>query len=256
MERPSALQAGVRLLVFAFLIALPLAAGAQEASTTDTVDPAATEQLQRGADVFSANCQACHQAGGVGIEGTFPPLADNPNVADAAYVAETVTNGRQGALEVLGVTYDGVMPAFSTLSDEDVAAVTAYIQAGFVIPGGVTEPADALPVATGALPELSSMAMVAAFALAAVAALFVLAPRIVTAVNRRELPWLDAWLRSGIIVIGLIVAIAIIPSAILKAELVASLPRAVQDIIGLALWGGGLAVGLLALWYAHREKRI
>jgi mono/diheme cytochrome c family protein len=256
MERPSALQAGVRLLVFAFLIALPLAAGAQEASTTDTVDPAATEQLQRGADVFSANCQACHQAGGVGIEGTFPPLADNPNVADAAYVAETVTNGRQGALEVLGVTYDGVMPAFSTLSDEDVAAVTAYIQAGFVIPGGVTEPADALPVATGALPELSSMAMVAAFALAAVAALFVLAPRIVTAVNRRELPWLDAWLRSGIIVIGLIVAIAIIPSAILKAELVASLPRAVQDIIGLALWSGGLAVGLLALWYAHREKRI
>jgi hypothetical protein len=70
------------------------------------------------------------------------------------------------------------------------------------------------------------------------------------------MPWLDAWLRVAIIVVFFVAAIAIFPSMILQSETVAGLPRPVQEVIALGLWGGGLAAGLWGLWYAHREGRI
>ena len=46
------------------------------------------------------------------------------------------------------------------------------------------------------------------------------------------------------------------PSRVLQLETVARLDRIVQDIIGTGLWVLGLAIGLWALWYAHRDRRI
>ena len=156
-----------------------------------------------------------------------------------------------------GVDYDGVMPAFSTLTGEEIDGLVAYIQGGFVVP---TTPGEdtgtALPVATGTLPELSGMAIAAAFALAAAAGLLVLSPRIVSTIDRLDVPWLDAWLRSGIIVVYFIVATVVVPSVVLQSETVSRLDRPIQDVIGVGLWTGGLAVGLLGLWYTHRERRI
>ena len=48
-----------------------------------------------GAEVYASNCASCHQAGGVGVPGTFPPLAGNPNVADPAYVESVVRDGQE-----------------------------------------------------------------------------------------------------------------------------------------------------------------
>jgi mono/diheme cytochrome c family protein len=243
------------LFLLALLVALAVPAAAQ--ATTTTVSGGDTAQIQRGYDVFTANCAGCHQAGGVGIEGTFPPLKDNPNLTDPEYIRTTVKNGKQGELVVNGVTYNGVMPAFSAIPDEDVDAVIAYIQGGFVVPnagGGGTE--TTLPIATGTLPDLSGMAAAAAIAIFIAAAIFVLSPRIVSTNDRLTTPWLDAWLRTAIIVVFFVLTVAIIPSMVLKMETVGRLPQAVQDVIGLALWGGGLATGLWALWYAHREGRI
>ncbi len=246
-------------MLAAIVLSVPLPSGAQ-AETATTVaaeaDEAQAELLSAGFEAYTSTCGGCHQAGGVGIEGTFPPLADNPNVTDTAYLVETIRNGKQGELVVNGVTYNGVMPAFDSLPDDQVDAIVAYIQAGFQVPtgGGATE--DALPVVTGSLPELSGMAVVAAFALAAVVALFVLGPRIVGVQNRLTMPWLDAWLRVAIIVVFFVLALAVIPSMIMQTDIVARLPRAVQDVIGLSLWGGGLVVGVWTLWYTHREGRI
>jgi mono/diheme cytochrome c family protein len=241
------------LLLSAILAVLFIPVTAQAATTT--VSSQDTAQLQQGYDVFTANCAGCHQAGGVGVEGTFPPLMDNPNTADADYIRTTVRNGKQGELVVNGVTYNGVMPAFSAITDEDLDAVIAYIQGGFVVPGGGGE-TSTLPVATGTLPELSGMAIAAALLIFAAAGVFVMAPRIIGVNDRLSTPWLDAWLRTAVIVVFFVAAVAVIPSVVLKMELVSRLPQAVQDVIGLALWGGGLATGLWALWYAHREGRI
>ncbi|MGI9610595.1 MAG: c-type cytochrome, partial [Acidimicrobiia bacterium] len=122
------------------------------------VDEAVLAELREGAAVYTAICSSCHQPGGAGISGQFPPLINNPNVDDPAYVAEVINSGRQGELVVDGVTYDSVMPAFSTLSDAETQAVIAYIQNGFEAPpdeNAVAIPTG--PVAGTELPALTNM---------------------------------------------------------------------------------------------------
>ncbi len=231
---------------------LPAVGLAQE----EPSDDAEAALLQTGFETFSANCRGCHQAGGVGIPGTFPPLLDNPRVQDRDYLITTVRNGKQGAIEVDGVEYDGVMPAFPTLTDEQVDGLVAYIQGGFQLPAGSGDEGGELPLATGTLPELTGMAIIAAFALAVGLAAFVLGPRIVGPADRLAMPWFDAWLRAGIIVVFFIGATVVAPSLVLQSETVSRLDRPVQDVLGSGLWIGGLAAGLWGLWYAHRENRI
>lgn len=108
---------------------LPSTAGAQEAPD--------------GQEVYLANCAACHQGNGTGVPGSFPPLVDNPNIADAAYVETVIREGLSGPIDVNGVTYDGQMPAQPQLSDAEIDAVIAYIQAG------VFTPAEIAPVGEG-----------------------------------------------------------------------------------------------------------
>jgi mono/diheme cytochrome c family protein len=254
------------VLLVAATAALALAAPAVAQSTDTTVDDGVTAeepavdgaQLQAGFEAYNATCAGCHQAGGVGLEGTFPPLIDNPRVMDSSYLVDVINNGLQGEITVNGVTYNGVMPSFSALPTDQVDAIVAYIQAGFVVPagGGGDETGTTLPLVTGSLPDLSGMAIFAAFALAAGAIAFVMAPRIIAVTDRLSMPWLDAWLRVAIITVFFIVVMAFVPSMVLGTETVARLPRPVQDTIALGLWGGGLAAGMWGLWYAHRDGRI
>ncbi len=242
------------LMIVAALVAVGSVGASAQESEGDTADAAL---LQAGFDTYTTQCAGCHQPGGTGIAGTFPPLNGNPAVQDTAYLIQTIRNGKQGALVVDGVDYDGVMPAFSTLSADQIEGLVAYVQGGFVVPaapGG--DNAAALPVATGALPDLAGMAIVAAFALAAAVGVLVLSPRIISTLDRLDVPWLDAWLRSAIIVVYFIVATVAVPSIVLQSETVSRLDRSVQDVLGVGLWTGGLAVGLIGLWYTHRERRI
>ncbi len=254
MNRAGGLGRTVTPLLFATLLAFgALAASAQE-SEGETVD---ADLLQAGSNTYTSQCSGCHQPGGVGIAGTFPPLNGNPAVQDTEYLIQTIRNGKQGPLVVDGVDYDGVMPAFSTLTDEEVEGLVAYVQGGFVVPSTPGDSTGAtLPVATGTLPDLAGMAIVAAFAIAVAAGALVLAPRIVSTIDRLDVPWLDAWLRSGIIVAYFVIATVVVPSMVLQSETVSRLDRPVQDVIGVGLWSGGLAIGLLGLWYTHRERRI
>lgn len=104
-------------------------------------------QADAGAELYQANCSACHQPGGEGIPGAFPPLAGNPAAADADYVDEVIRNGREGQLEVLGQSYDSPMPPVAALDDEQRAAVVAYVVsiAGASDQPAVTPPEDDEP---------------------------------------------------------------------------------------------------------------
>ncbi len=121
----------VSLLVVAMIVLLPGRARAQAEDDGQTV--------------FAANCSACHQPDGLGIPGSFPPLSGNPNVQDSAYVRTVITEGLSGPIEVLGESFDGVMPPFTSLSVAEIDAVTAYIQADVFEPaaGETLEPGDA-----------------------------------------------------------------------------------------------------------------
>ena len=83
-----------------------------------------------GKQVFTANCVACHQAGGTGVPGVFPPLAGSEWVTGQPRVlANILLHGIEGELAVKGTVYRGAMPAFAQLGDGELAAVASYVRA-------------------------------------------------------------------------------------------------------------------------------
>lgn len=229
----------------------------EEAEEVDPAQAALDEQLREGAEVYSQVCSSCHQPGGAGLPGRFPPLIDNPNVDDAAYVADVIANGRQGEIVVNGEVYDGIMPSFSTLSEDETDAVIAYIQNDFAAPAAaIAEFESQVPVAGTELPALTNLSAVVAFLLAAAVVAMVLAPRLLSENSRLNTPWLDAWLKTAVIVLSVIVLTVFVPDWALKTTAVSKLSRFAQDFIGSSLWAIGLAIVLGGLWYAHRESRI
>ena len=98
-----------------------------------------TDLAARGEEVYAASCTSCHMGEGQGVPGAFPPLANNPNLGDAAHVIDVIQNGLQGPLEVAGTTYNGMMPP-TNLPPEDVAAVASYIRTNWGNDFGPVEP--------------------------------------------------------------------------------------------------------------------
>ena len=91
-------------------------------------DPGARFDATLGRALYSRYCEACHQAGGAGLPGAFPPLKGSAvvNRDDATKHLQVVLQGLQGA-RVSGVVYTNAMPPFATiLSDTDIAAIVDY----------------------------------------------------------------------------------------------------------------------------------
>jgi mono/diheme cytochrome c family protein len=88
---------------------------------------------EQGKAVYSSICQACHQANGGGVPGTFPPLAKSEWVAGSEKrLVAIILKGLQGPITVEGKQYNNVMPPQGdALSDEKIAAVASYVRANF-----------------------------------------------------------------------------------------------------------------------------
>lgn len=98
-----------------------------ERSASPTDDPVAY-----GERVYALRCQTCHQADGSGVRGAFPPLKPNPWVqGDRGRLIRLVLHGMGGEIEVRGERYQGVMPPFGYLSDDEIAAVLTYVRQSF-----------------------------------------------------------------------------------------------------------------------------
>ncbi len=101
-----------------------------EAEVAKATRDAATQSTDKsaGKTAYEIHCRACHQSDGTGLRGAFPPLAGNPNITgDPAYVASTILSGKSGRIAVNDVTYDGVMPPMSYLSDTEITAIVNYV---------------------------------------------------------------------------------------------------------------------------------
>jgi cytochrome c oxidase subunit 2 len=72
------------------------------------------ELTERGAKVYAANCQACHQANGQGLKPAFPALDGSKVVMDKPAQIAILLNGK------------GAMPAWKQLSDVELAAVATF----------------------------------------------------------------------------------------------------------------------------------
>jgi len=86
-----------------------------------------------GAQIYAANCVACHQATGGGLPGVFPPLAGSEWVLAAERVPVNILlQGISDKLTVKEGSYNGQMPAFKDkLSDTEIAAVLTYVRSSF-----------------------------------------------------------------------------------------------------------------------------
>lgn len=84
-----------------------------------------------GAKLYT-QCAGCHQANGQGLPGAFPPLAGHVGEilnlkGGREYLILVLLNGLQGQIEVKGMKYNGAMPAFGGLKDDEIAALLNHI---------------------------------------------------------------------------------------------------------------------------------
>lgn len=106
----------------------------QEERVEQFVPDADTEPARAGADVgaalFQANCSTCHQPNAVGVRNAIPPLAGSPFVAARPEVmVQILLHGIDGPIQVGPNIYDGHMPDFSgVLDDEQIASIVGYVR--------------------------------------------------------------------------------------------------------------------------------
>ncbi|UWQ96779.1 c-type cytochrome [Rhodobacteraceae bacterium M385] len=108
-----------------FLATLSLGALTAFSATAQTSTPA-TEAFNAGSyvstdgeQIYQTFCAGCHMPGGEGAvgAGTYPALADNPNLEFSSYATYLVING-QGGMPALG----------SLLDDEQIVNLMTYLQ--------------------------------------------------------------------------------------------------------------------------------
>jgi uncharacterized protein len=90
------------------------------------------DHLAAGRNHYMKSCIECHQADGNGVAGTFPPLLGSEWVAgEQKTLLRILLGGLYGPIEVKGITYNGVMPGHSHVSDEELAAIANYVRYSF-----------------------------------------------------------------------------------------------------------------------------
>ena len=104
--------------------AMKKAAGPQGAEQVAELSP-----HDRGKKIFSANCQTCHQANGLGVGGQYPPLAGSEfTTGGSRRPAMIVLKGLQGPVTVKGQKFGAAVmqPWDKTLTDQKIADVLTY----------------------------------------------------------------------------------------------------------------------------------
>lgn len=105
-----------------------------------------SDLLAQGEKVFASNCAACHQATGLGMSGTFPPLSAGKTFSASAELLKNLRSrgflGKGNRIVMgpvknhLDIVMNGIpgtaMQAFAKqLSDSDIAAVITYERNSF-----------------------------------------------------------------------------------------------------------------------------
>ncbi|SUJ25713.1 Soluble aldose sugar dehydrogenase yliI precursor [Sphingobacterium spiritivorum] len=98
-----------------------------------TIRPAkpVVQTTKSGQELYKAYCASCHKDDGSGVPSSFPPLKQSALVNGAPeplihILLKGLTNQKIGKVE-----YEGAMPAFSFLKDEEIASIATYIRSNF-----------------------------------------------------------------------------------------------------------------------------
>lgn len=98
--------------------------------------------IERGKEVYNAQCITCHMEKGEGIEGVFPPVAKSDYLmADKNRSIKQILEGVSGEMKVNGIVYNGEMLAID-LTDEQVSDVLNYVRNSWGNKGGPVTPSE------------------------------------------------------------------------------------------------------------------
>lgn len=252
--------------VFLLLVGTPAAAfGQEDAPADEGVDRAIAE----GRLVYEANCSACHKSDGSGVSGNFPQLLDNPDLDDTDYVRSVILNGLSGEIEALGETYNGNMPAFNLLSENDVTSLIVFLQEGLGQPLPPAPPsADPGGTAGTSLPGSAVLTYGLGFLIAIGGIIVVIGPMVLAKADGGTFSPVQTWLKSAAIVLYFIVATVFIPSMVVESGTLASPPSVwgdlissdlwdiIRSLIGTGVWLVALGVGIWGLRRVQRDRVI
>ncbi len=90
-------------------------------------NPKLTESIQRGKEVYTEFCAVCHQETGLGVNNTFPPLAQSDYLENNKESSiRAIKYGLNGEITVNGKKYVGAMAQLG-LTNKEIADVMNYI---------------------------------------------------------------------------------------------------------------------------------
>jgi mono/diheme cytochrome c family protein len=118
---------GLALAALAWSAGGPMGLRGASRALAQTAPGGAFNWQALGERTYDTNCSGCHQRSGRGIAGGFPPLAGHaPQLLaqkGGAFMVRLVLFGMTGAITVEGTQYNGAMPSWSSLRDDEIAAV-------------------------------------------------------------------------------------------------------------------------------------
>jgi len=118
---------GILAMLSCLLVPGQLLAQDAAVHAAETASDQMAQIMSDGQSLYSTHCSACHQSGGQGLAGAFPPLAKSDYMMkDRSRTLETVIQGRSGEIKVNGQTYNAVMPGMGHLSDTEIAAILTF----------------------------------------------------------------------------------------------------------------------------------
>jgi mono/diheme cytochrome c family protein/glucose/arabinose dehydrogenase len=91
--------------------------------------PAQEKLFEVGRQQFTAVCAQCHQKDGMGQEGKAPPLVNSPWVlGPQSRLIRIVLHGMKGPVTLGGRDFNGDMPSWKAMTDEQIAGVLTYVR--------------------------------------------------------------------------------------------------------------------------------
>lgn len=100
-----------------------------------------SQSIERGKNVYMANCLSCHMTNGEGIQGAFPPLAKSDYLMeDSLRAIRVAMYGQSDEITVNGVKYHSPSPSLNHLSDKQLADVMNYIRNSWGNKGAMITP--------------------------------------------------------------------------------------------------------------------
>lgn len=202
----------------------------------------AIAQTAEGQAVYESNCVACHAAdlsGGVGKAlNAGSAAADLPD----GQLVDIITNGVSGT----------AMPAWGDqLSAEEITAVVSYIRSVQAGEATAEQPAAAAPSEPSARFPWGLVFIITA-------AVILSAGIIVIVVNPgfESFTWKSAYLRGFVLFFYFFLLTVWIPSTMFTEAPISSAPRIIQDLVVSGAWFTMFAVGVVALRFLQKAKKI